>query len=141
MSFLDHVQLAFSCPMAWERLVGGDRSRYCGACEKHVYDLSAMSRDEAEGFLEENEGLPICVRVEVDADQRAVHRSSTGVVLAVAATAAVAGAMAAEKTSAVSLIWGEEPVEEAADETVHADEFDIPPHERHVGGRVLLGGI
>ena len=35
MSFLDNVQMAFTCPMAWEKLLGDDRKRYCGACDKH----------------------------------------------------------------------------------------------------------
>jgi hypothetical protein len=42
-------------------MTGDDQVRFCGACEKHVYNLSAMTRDEAERLLVEREGR-LCVR-------------------------------------------------------------------------------
>lgn len=39
------------CKASWSDMAGDDRARYCGACRKSVYDLAAMSEDEAEGFL------------------------------------------------------------------------------------------
>jgi hypothetical protein len=74
MNFLDKVQLAYTCPLAWEKLVGGESRRFCGDCQKHVTNLSAMSRPAAEAWLRHNQGASICVRVEVDAAGRAVHR-------------------------------------------------------------------
>jgi hypothetical protein len=44
-----------------------DAQRYCGACEKHVHDLSALTRVEAKALLATR---PICVRVRVDAQGR-----------------------------------------------------------------------
>ncbi len=76
--FLDKVELAFTCPLRWEKLVGGDREKFCGSCEKHVTNLSAMSRSEATAFLRATPG-PICVRVEVDAAGRSVHRPSLSI--------------------------------------------------------------
>jgi hypothetical protein len=73
--FLDKVELAFTCPLRWEKLVGGDTERFCGSCQKHVTNLSAMSRHEAAAFLRSTPG-PICVRVEVDDKGRSVHRPS-----------------------------------------------------------------
>ena len=73
--FLDKVELAFTCPLRWEKLVGGDTERFCGSCQKHVTNLSAMSRHEAAAFLRNTPG-PICVRVEVDDKGRSVHRPS-----------------------------------------------------------------
>jgi hypothetical protein len=71
--FLDKVELAFTCPLRWEKLVGGDTERFCGSCQKHVTNLSAMSRHEAAAFLKNTPG-PVCVRVEVDDKGRSVHR-------------------------------------------------------------------
>jgi len=71
--FLDKVELAFTCPLRWEKLVGGDTERFCGSCQKHVTNLSAMTRHEAAAFLRNTPG-PICVRVEVDDTGRSVHR-------------------------------------------------------------------
>ena len=40
---------------------GDERVRFCGECRKNVYNLSAMSRAEAEALVSETEGR-ICVR-------------------------------------------------------------------------------
>lgn len=40
---------------------GDDRQRFCGQCEKSVYNVSAMSRAEAEALLQGPGELP-CVR-------------------------------------------------------------------------------
>lgn len=76
MSFLDDVKMTYSCPLAWDKLVGGDRKKYCGECDKHVHNLTAMTRLEAQRFLNANQEAPICVRVEVDAMGRSVHRAT-----------------------------------------------------------------
>jgi hypothetical protein len=76
--FLDKVELAFTCPLRWEKLVGGDTERFCGSCQKHVTNLSAMSRHEAAAFLRNTPG-PICVRVEIDDKGRSVHRPSLSI--------------------------------------------------------------
>lgn len=80
---LELVRLAFECPLRWEKLsrmaIGlpavEDTQRFCGECKKHVHNLSALTRDDAEAVLAraELENAPICVRVEVDALGRSVH--------------------------------------------------------------------
>ncbi|GDX81016.1 hypothetical protein LBMAG42_28270 [Deltaproteobacteria bacterium] len=84
MSFLDSVQLAYTCPLAWEKLLGNDQKRFCMDCQKHVTNLSAMTRGQAETYLHANADAPICVRVEVDAKGRAVHRPALSAAAAVA---------------------------------------------------------
>jgi hypothetical protein len=41
-------------------MVGDDKTRFCHQCNKHVHDLSAMVRAEAESFCRENPTA--CVR-------------------------------------------------------------------------------
>lgn len=60
-SSLDKVSVATPCPADWDRMVGGDRVRFCGPCELNVYNLSAMSRDDAESLIARTEGR-LCVR-------------------------------------------------------------------------------
>jgi hypothetical protein len=91
MNFLDKVQLAYSCPLAWEKLVGGETRRFCGDCQKHVTNLSAMTRPAAEAWVARNQGVSACVRVEVDAQGRAVHRSALGATTLAALSLAAAG--------------------------------------------------
>jgi hypothetical protein len=40
---------------------GNDRVRHCGQCEKHVYNLSGMNRNDAQALVRQTEGR-LCVR-------------------------------------------------------------------------------
>ena len=61
ISLLENVRIAAPCPANWHEMVGGDRVRYCRSCEKNVYNLSEMSRTDAEKLLQTHEGR-LCVR-------------------------------------------------------------------------------
>ncbi|MCG3130137.1 MAG: hypothetical protein FLDDKLPJ_00885 [Phycisphaerae bacterium] len=67
LSLLDRVRVASPCPASWENMTGDDRSRFCGQCNLHVYNLSDMTRDEAESLLRQREGR-LCVRYYQRAD-------------------------------------------------------------------------
>jgi len=56
LSLLDQVQIASPCSARWEDMQGDDVSRFCGQCELRVYNLSAMTRSDAEAFLVERAG-------------------------------------------------------------------------------------
>ena len=61
--------MSFQCPMDWEGMEGGEASRFCGKCRQRVVDLSAMTVEEAEGFVRENgSGGGACVRLMRRAD-------------------------------------------------------------------------
>jgi hypothetical protein len=66
-SLLEDVRIASPCSASWDAMTGDDRVRFCGQCQKNVYDLSALSRGEAETLLAEREGS-ICVRLYRRAD-------------------------------------------------------------------------
>ncbi len=66
-TLLDDVRIASPCKASWEAMTGDDRVRFCGECNKNVYDLSAMPRDEATRLLAEHEGS-LCVRLYRRAD-------------------------------------------------------------------------
>ena len=53
---LDHVRVASPCNARWEDMTGDDRARFCKQCSKHVFNLSAMTRPEAESLIREKEG-------------------------------------------------------------------------------------
>jgi hypothetical protein len=42
-------------------MIGSERVRFCGQCELNVYNLSAMSRPEAESLITRTEGR-LCIR-------------------------------------------------------------------------------
>jgi hypothetical protein len=43
---LSQFTIPTPCSMDWNRMRGDDRRRFCEACGKHVYNLTAMSTDE-----------------------------------------------------------------------------------------------
>ncbi|HQY63795.1 MAG: hypothetical protein IPF92_30525 [Myxococcales bacterium] len=61
LPLLDQVRVASPCNARWEDMTGDDKTRFCGKCEKNVYNLSAMTRDEAELLVLEREGQ-LCAR-------------------------------------------------------------------------------
>lgn len=58
---LEHVKIASPCSADWERMMGDERRRFCGQCELNVYNLSGMTRSEAEELINRMEGR-LCVR-------------------------------------------------------------------------------
>jgi hypothetical protein len=62
LPLLDTLQIAAPCKADWDEMIGDEQVRYCGQCEKNVYNLSAMPRAEAEALLVEREGT-VCVRL------------------------------------------------------------------------------
>ncbi len=53
---LDYIRIASPCPAKWEEMAGDDRARFCRLCERSVYNLSALTRQEAERLIAEKEG-------------------------------------------------------------------------------------
>ncbi len=51
LPLLDRVAIKTPCKASWDEMQGDDRVRFCCACTKNVYDISAMTEDEAEAFL------------------------------------------------------------------------------------------
>lgn len=61
LPMLSRVQVATPCNASWEDMRGDDRVRFCGKCEKNVYNLSELGEDEAEALIYEHEGK-LCAR-------------------------------------------------------------------------------
>ncbi len=58
---LEEVRVATPCRADWNKMQGDDKSRFCQSCAKNVYNLSEMTRSEAETLVREKEGQ-LCVR-------------------------------------------------------------------------------
>jgi hypothetical protein len=105
---LDQIRVASPCSANWNQMTGDDRTRHCGACDKDVYNLSGMTREEAEALILERNG-ELCVRYYQRADgtilladctvgmQRKRHQRRT----AARAAAVVAGGLAAASAMAL----------------------------------------
>ena len=64
---LDQIKIASPCSADWEQMEGTGRVRFCGECKKNVFNLSAMSRGDAEALLKEKNG-DMCARLYRRAD-------------------------------------------------------------------------
>lgn len=72
-SLLDRARVATPCPADWERMEGDEKKRFCGLCNLHVYNVSAMSRGEAEALVARAEGR-LCMRLYRRADGTLITR-------------------------------------------------------------------
>lgn len=98
---LDQVRIAKPCPASWNEMQGDDRARHCELCKLNVYNLSDMTREEAQSFLRLAEGR-VCVRYYQRPDgkvmtkdcPRGVAAARRQMALAFTATLAVASSLA-----------------------------------------------
>ncbi len=58
---LNNIRIASPCQADWNEMYGDNRRRFCGDCKLNVYNLSGMTRDEAESLIIKGEGR-LCVR-------------------------------------------------------------------------------
>jgi hypothetical protein len=59
---LANVQVAAPCKADWNQMMGDERVRFCSECSLNVYNLSRMTRSEAEALIVRSEGR-LCVRL------------------------------------------------------------------------------
>ena len=58
---LGRIRIAAPCNAEWKWMYGSDRVRFCGQCGQNVFNLSAMTTEEAEDLIRRTEGT-LCVR-------------------------------------------------------------------------------
>ena len=58
---LESISVAAPCSANWDDMIGTHQARFCGQCSKNVYNLSGMTRREAEDLIARSEGR-LCVR-------------------------------------------------------------------------------
>lgn len=94
---LNHVRVASPCQADWDQMIGSEQVRFCGQCNLNVYNLSGLTRDQAESLIVRNEAR-LCVRFyrrkdgsiltsDCPVGLRAVRQRTTRVAKAVAAYA------------------------------------------------------
>jgi hypothetical protein len=139
MKTLENIRIASPCRADWNEMTGDDRTRTCAACAKQVFNLSEMTRAEAEAVIAEKHGN-LCARYYQRADGTIMLADCTvggsgararSFVLATALAAGAAyaklhrGTPPAEATSIGTAI-DEVPAEAATTSSSH----DAPPPPR-----------
>lgn len=64
---LDTIHVATPCGVSWETMTGDDQVRFCHDCKRRVYNISEMTRQQAQDLLEQKEGR-LCIRLYRRAD-------------------------------------------------------------------------
>ena len=64
---LARVRVATPCPVSWSNMEGDERVRFCRQCELNVYNISEMTKAEAESLIAREEGR-LCSRMYRRAD-------------------------------------------------------------------------
>jgi len=70
---LENIRIAAPCPVSWDKMTGDERVRHCQECKLNVYNLSDMTRAEAERLIASREGR-LCVRFYRRADGTVLTR-------------------------------------------------------------------
>ena len=70
---LERVRVATPCHVSWDQMQGDGAVRFCGQCQLNVYNLSEMTRAEAESFVEKREGR-VCIRFYRRRDGKVITR-------------------------------------------------------------------
>lgn len=130
---LENLRLGFACKERWEDMTGDEHVRACAACDRQVFNLSAMTRDEAEALLA-TRGLTPCVRfyrrpdgtvMTSDCPTGTRRRSRSLAVVTAGATLAATSPVLAD---------AEPPAESAPTETAPAE-----PEVIHIDHEILMG--
>ena len=145
---LSRVKIASPCAADWESMVGDARRRFCSQCELNVYNLSQMTKCEAEELLNQAEGR-LCVRFYRRADgtiltqdcpvglralRRRLKRIRTAVVSTVLSFLAGLGLYAATPDTRLRELWEGKSVKE----TPLMGTMVAPPPKQFVTGQVAV---
>jgi hypothetical protein len=70
---LDRLYVSSPCTADWETMPGDERVRFCSQCHLNVYNISALTRKQAEKLIAETEGR-LCAKLYRRADGTIITR-------------------------------------------------------------------
>jgi hypothetical protein len=62
LTILDSIVIATPCQASWDEMPGDDRIRFCATCSRSVYNIAAMTSDQATALFANREGR-LCTRL------------------------------------------------------------------------------
>ena len=140
---LDRLAIASPCPESWQAMSGGERTRFCLRCQKHVYDLATLEAREVEALIEATQGR-LCARITRDRSGRMITREPDAPPFQRPADASVrrtSPVVAAVITAIVGLTgagWAEAPIPAPVAAVPAAPDL---AHPSGPGGAVLDGQV
>lgn len=58
----ENLKVASPCHESWDNMTGNEKARFCGACERPVYNLSSLAGHQIAELIRETEGKRTCIR-------------------------------------------------------------------------------
>ncbi len=133
---LDRIAVASPCSVAWDEMEGDDRVRFCDRCSLNVYNISAMTKAEAESVITNTEGR-VCARFYRRADGTILTQDCPVGLRAVRKR--VSRAAAAAFSALVSLFGGQSLF--AQQQQKDESKFDVPKSIRRYGQAAVEGTV
>ena len=152
---LSAIRVASPCTVDWNVMTpvdDADRVRHCGSCKKNVYNLSSMTRDEAETLLLAKEGR-MCVRyfqrndgtillkdcmVPASAVKKRLIAAGAAALLATASGAALLSRTTDDRSMAATIV---SPTSEEIRDKVEISNGEDPPPPAPVEMLPVLGHV
>ncbi len=139
---LDTIQIASPCPANWDEMEGDDKSRFCKLCSLNVYNISSLTSEDAEQFLQERmfSGERVCVSLYRRPDGTVITEDCPVGLRKLRAAArrvkSVAAAIVALTISALTGVRAQQPGKDAPVPTRGEPTVAVPPQkdrERFMG--------
>jgi len=70
---VNSLKVAKPCNASWAKMEGDHRVRFCAICQKNVYNVAGLTREEVRGLIKEQGELP-CMRLRRRHDGTVVTR-------------------------------------------------------------------
>lgn len=70
------LPIAKPCRESFADMSGDEKMRFCDKCQKHVFDLSSRTEEEARALFREKRGERTCVRFAKDASGNVLFRAA-----------------------------------------------------------------
>jgi hypothetical protein len=99
---LENIRVASPCTTNWDEMTGDEQARFCRRCDKSVYNLSTMTRQQVAALLADTRGR-LCARFSLRPDGTLITLESADTSRASAERVRASRAAAAAFTAALSL--------------------------------------
>lgn len=150
LPLLDRVRIPAPCPVPWDTMIGDDKVRFCTRCSKSVFNLSAMTRAEAEQILQASGG-DLCAQLRVRQDGTVLTSDCAVVARRKRLRRVVTAGIGAAVMSAVGLAMGNRAPQPAGASALARNPIELPHGSASEGpltydpridqSRLLAGGI
>ena len=136
---LDVISIKDPCTEDWGKMQGDDRVRFCGLCSMNVYNLSEMSRKEAEDLIANREGR-LCVRYYMRQDGTVISKDCSRIRKMIRRSKAMVAGVCSMIVTTTLGIFGISAAQSQASGSNLSNAVPQQPAEPRIMGKVAIQG-